>query len=463
MKPALSKNRTIHIIGIGGIGMSAIAEILHKRGYRIQGSDNQHNANMERLAKLSIPLFVGQEEKNIENVSIVIISSAIMGDNVELRAAREADIPVLHRSEALAEIMAGFSCITITGTHGKTTTTALISVILEEAGLSPSMVNGGIVGRFNSNAQLGSGKYMVAEADESDGSFLALPSHIGVVTNMDAEHLAHYGSLAEMEKAFAQFLSQIDTKGLAIICRDHKALSELAEKNTKAEIMYYGIGEGAGLSAFSIRAEKNFMRFHLKLPSGEIWESLVLSLPGQHNVQNALAAIAVALHLGIEEKYIRKALSEFSGVRRRFQRIASHRGIEIIDDYAHHPVEISAALEAAKYCSKGRIFALFEPHRYSRVGAFFDDFCESLGGADFIYILPVYAAGEKPVSRFEAEAIAEKVKAQYKDKVVKAILPDMLYGEISQSAKEGDIILCMGAGAISGYAHKLAEQFEGGL
>ncbi|MGB1463403.1 MAG: UDP-N-acetylmuramate--L-alanine ligase, partial [Parvibaculales bacterium] len=407
----------VHIVGIGGIGMSGIAEVMHVMGYEVQGSDLGDNANTKRLRDMGLKIAVGHAAENIEGAGVVTISSAVAADNAEIVAARENHIPVVRRAEMLAELMRLKPCITIAGTHGKTTTTSLTAAMLDAAGLDPTVINGGIINAYGTNARLGQGDWMVVEADESDGTFVRLPATIGIVTNIDPEHLDHYGDFDGLRAAFDSYIANIPFYGVGIVCLDHAEVQALVGRVTDRRLITYGLGEQADLRAVNIREDGLKQHFDIvyrdrRSDADMEIEGLCLPMAGKHNLQNALAAIAAGLELGANADTIAKALADFSGVKRRFSAVGELGGnIRIFDDYAHHPVEIEAVLESARAVSSGRVIAVMQPHRFTRLRDLFNDFCACMNGADTVLLLPVYDAGESAIDGINSDALAEGLRS----------------------------------------------------
>lgn len=456
----------VHIVGVGGIGMSGIAEVMHVMGYQVQGSDMGKNANTQRLVDMGIDVMHGHQAAHVENAGVVTISSAVPDDNPEVQAARAAHIPVVRRAEMLAELMRLKPCITVAGTHGKTTTTSLTAAMLDAAGLDPTVINGGIINAYGTNARLGQGDWMVVEADESDGTFVRLPSTIAIVTNIDPEHLEHYGDFDGLRAAFDSYIQNIPFYGLAIVCLDHPEVQSLVGRVTDRRLMTYGLSEQADIRAVNIREDGLVQHFDVicrdrRTDEQTVLEGLSLPMAGKHNLQNALAAIAAGLELGATADTVRAALSGFTGVKRRFTPIGTlPDNIRLFDDYAHHPVEIAAVLESARAVSKGRVLAVMQPHRYSRLRDLLDDFCTCMNGADTVFVMPVYAAGEAPIEGIDAAALAEGLRA-HGHRHVQLIedetdLPAALAAEVQGE----DVVICMGAGSISTLAQTLPQQIE---
>jgi UDP-N-acetylmuramate--alanine ligase len=457
-----------HIIGLGGIGMSAIAEVMRAQGYEVQGSDQRDGANLRRLAAKGIRIFAGHDPANLKGAAYVIISSAVKPGNPELDAALEARLPVLSRAETLAEIMRGRATISVTGTHGKTTTTSLTAFVLEAAGLDPTVITGGIVNSWGSNARTGQGDWMIVEADESDGTFTKLPTQVGVVTNIDPEHLDHHGSVEALHAAFEAFMAGVPFYGLVVACIDHPVVREMAGRAGHARngrrILTYGRSPDADLRLENTRTEDGAMHFDAwlgpKLKGGERrLRDLVLRQPGEHNALNALASIAVANNAGVSDEALRKALAAFDGVKRRFTHTGSWLGVSVYDDYAHHPAEIAAALKGAREVAKGRVIAVMQPHRYSRLKSLFDDFCVCFDSADAVLIAPVYAAGEKP-NGVDNRTLAAGVRAAGHGSVWALDDEDALASAIAGMARPGDLVIGLGAGSISEWTSALPGRLE---
>jgi UDP-N-acetylmuramate--alanine ligase len=456
----------IHFIGIGGIGMSGIAELLHSYGYTVTGSDASENLNVARLRKLGIHVTIGQSADNIKDVAVVVYSTAIKLDNPELKEARTRRIPTVRRAEMLAELMRLKSCIAIGGTHGKTTTTTMVATLLDKAGLDPTVVNGGIINAYGTNTRRGEGEWMVVEADESDGSFLKLPATFAVITNADAEHLDYYGTAENMVDAFVKFASNVPFYGAAILCTDHPVVRQIAGKIPERRVVTYGFNVQADIRAVNMRFDVTGSCFdiEIQMPNSTdkvIISDLVIPMPGEHNILNSLAAIAVALELKIDISKIIKALSEFEGVKRRFTLVGTYNDIRIIDDYAHHPIEIMATLKAARQSvGTGKVIAVLQPHRYTRLKELFDDFAGSLHNADSVYITDVYSAGEQPIDDYNAEKLVSAVIANgHKDVHYLPSLNDLTH-IIPDKCTTGDLVLMMGAGSITYDANSLCERLQ---
>ena len=456
----------IHFTGIGGIGMSGIAEILADLGYEVQGSDIAENNNVKRLRAKGIPVMIPQSADVIDDVSIVVISTAIQPDNVELLAARAKFIPVVHRAEMLGELMRLRWSVAVAGTHGKTTTTSLVATLLDAAHIDPTVINGGIIQSWASNAKLGDGQWMVVEADESDGSFSRLKPTAAIVTNIDPEHLDHHGSYENLELAFENFVASIPFYGFASLCIDHPAVQRLLPKIRDRRIITYGLSVTADVRAVNIRSDHDKMLFDIQLSdrlhgASETITDMNFPMLGTHNVQNALAAISVALEMGIDTDIIRGALANFKGVGRRFDLKGIAHGITVIDDYGHHPVEIKAALGAGRMkANGGKLIAVMQPHRYTRLRDLFDDFCSCFNEADIVIIADVYAAGETPIAGFDKQDLVTGLQAHGHRNAHALESPDVLASVIAEHASDGDIVMCLGAGTITNWAAALPAELE---
>jgi UDP-N-acetylmuramate--alanine ligase len=453
----------IHFVGIGGIGMSGIAELLHNLGYAVQGTDRSEGANTKRLAALGVPVAIGHDEANLGDARVVVISSAIKSDNVEVAAARKRLIPVVRRAEMLGELMRLKWSIAIGGTHGKTTTTSLIAAILDAAGLDPTVVNGGIINAWGSNARLGSGDWMVVEADESDGTLVKLPATIAVVTNIDSEHLDHYGSFDALRAAFVTFVENIPFYGVAALCIDHAEVQGIIPRLLDRRVVTYGFSPQADVRGIDVAVGADGARFAAlitdrKSGAERTIEDLFLPMFGRHNVQNALAAIVVADAIGIGDDVIRRGLGEFAGVKRRFTRTGTVDGITIIDDYGHHPVEIAAVLAAARTVTQGQIIAVVQPHRYSRLSSLFAEFCSCFNDADAVIVADVYAAGEEPIEGIDRDALVDGLRSHGHRHVLSLADRDDLPTLIDSLARPGDYVVCLGAGSISAWAQALPDE-----
>ncbi len=452
---------TIHFVGIGGIGMSGIAEVMHQLGYTVQGSDQSDSYVVEKLRKAGIHVAIGHSADNLGDAAVVVTSTAISRGNPEVEAAIERRLPLVRRSEMLAELMRMQKTIAVAGTHGKTTTTSMVAAMLDAGGMDPTVINGGIINRYGSNARLGKSDWMVVEADESDGSFLRLDGTIAVVTNIDPEHLEHWGSFDEVKRAFCEFIENVPFYGLAVLCIDHPEVQSILGRVQDRRIVTYGFSALADLRAENVEPDGLGSRFDAVVfeRDGErrTISGIHVPMPGRHNVQNALAAVAVALELGIPDEKIVTGFERFEGVKRRFTKAGEIDGATIIDDYAHHPVEIRAVLSAARETTEGRVIAVMQPHRYTRLGALMDDFQGAFNDADMVFIAPVYAANEDPIEGVDSEALAEGLRA-HGHRMVKAVSgPEDLAHSLRDIAAEGDTIICMGAGDITKWAAGLAD------
>ncbi len=455
---------SLHFIGIGGIGMSGIAEILINLGYDVQGSDLCANANTRRLESLGAQVMIGHRAENIAQAAVVVTSSAVPADNPEIKAARDHLIPVVRRAEMLAELMRLKWSIAVGGTHGKTTTTSMIATVLEAAGFDPTVINGGIINTYGTNARLGKSDWMVVEADESDGSFFKLPSTIAVVTNIDPEHLDFYGSFGALRDAFQSFVQNIPFYGFAPLCIDHPEVQNLISKLSDRRIITYGLSRQAEIRGVNIRTQSATTLFDVVISNStnRRIEEIHLPIAGSHNVQNALAAVTVGLEMGIDDKTLKKGLAAFRGVKRRFTIIGQVNGVTIIDDYAHHPVEIAATLKAAKSMQKGKIIAVCQPHRYSRVADLFEEFCLCFNDANTVIISDIYPAGEPPLEGIDRDTLIEGLRARGHRAVVPLESSDDLAALVQENARPGDMVVCMGAGDITQWAHQLLEEHTAG-
>jgi UDP-N-acetylmuramate--alanine ligase len=454
---------TIHFVGIGGIGMSGIAELLHVLGYSVQGSDMAESANVRRLRAAGIAVDVGHAEENLRAARVVVVSTAVKRDNPEVLAARKKLIPVVRRAEMLAELMRLRWAIAVGGTHGKTTTTSLIACVLEAAGLDPTVINGGIVNAYGSNTRLGSGEWMVVEADESDGSFLRLPATIAVVTNMDPEHLDHWGTAEAMTAGFDQFVSNIPFYGFAVLCIDHPAVQQMIPRVSDRRIVTYGLSPQADVRGENIKYDRMGATFDVVVADRQHNRPRKLGpfrLPmlGTHNVQNALAAIAIAVEMRVEDATLRSAFAGFKGVKRRFTKTGESGGITVIDDYGHHPVEIAAVLKAARQAGARDVVAVVQPHRYSRLAALFEEFCTCMNDAGTVIVADVYAAGEPPIEDCDRDALIEGLRGHGHRSVVPLSDPAHLAEMVHSIARPGDYVVCLGAGSITNWAQVLPEQ-----
>ena len=457
----------IHFIGIGGIGMSGIAEILVQSGYLVQGSDINASNNTKRLEKLGIKVFIGQRKSNILNAKIIVVSTAISKNNVELVEAKKIFLPIVHRAEMLGELMRLKQSIAIAGTHGKTTTTSLIAKMIEENGMDPTIINGGIISSLDSNARMGKGDWMVVEADESDGSFIKLNPTAAVITNIDLEHLDFHKNERNLELAFFNFLSSIPFYGFICLCTDHPRVQKLISKLEDKKVITYGLSANADVRATNIIYNNNKMNFTLSISNRRELEissyEIEFSMIGIHNIQNALATIATGIELKIPIEKIKNTLKTFTGVQRRFQNVGNFKNTTIIDDYGHHPVEINAALAAARLLApKSKIISIFQPHRYSRIKDLFNDFCSCFNDADYVFLLDVYPAGEEPLKGFESTDLKNGL-LKYGHKNVSYIeSKKALIRETLKIISPHDIIICLGAGSITKIANTLEKELHNG-
>ncbi|WP_322890028.1 MULTISPECIES: UDP-N-acetylmuramate--L-alanine ligase [unclassified Yoonia] len=452
----------IHFVGIGGIGMSGIAEVLLNHGYRVQGSDLKATKITDRLKALGAVIFEGQRAENLTGAEVVVISSAIKPGNPELDAARANGLPVVRRAEMLAELMRLKSNVAVAGTHGKTTTTTMVAALLDEGGIDPTVINGGIIHAYGSNARMGQGEWMVVEADESDGTFNRLPATIAIVTNIDPEHMEHWGSIENLRKGFYDFVSNIPFYGLAVCCTDHPEVQALVGKITDRRVVTFGFNAQADVRAINLTYKAGVAHFDIALQSeDQVIEGCSLPMPGDHNVSNALAAVAVARHLGMKKDEIRAALKGFGGVNRRFTKVGEVGGVTIIDDYGHHPVEIAAVLKAARQATTGRVIAVHQPHRFSRLSHHFEDFCSCFNDADVVGISEVYAAGEDPIAgASHTDLVAGLIRHGHRHaRIVNS--EDDLERLVREQAKPGDMVVCLGAGTISTWANGLPARLQG--
>ncbi|HSF93747.1 MAG TPA: UDP-N-acetylmuramate--L-alanine ligase [Thermohalobaculum sp.] len=448
----------IHFVGIGGIGMSGIAEVMLNLGYAVQGSDQKDSPILDRLRKLGGTIHVGHDAANLGEAQVVVISSAVKRGNPELDAARDRALPVVRRAEMLAELMRLRWNVAVAGTHGKTTTTSLVAALLDAGGEDPTVINGGIIQAYGSNARPGEGRWMVVEADESDGTFVKLPATIAVVTNIDPEHMDHYGSVEALRDAFEAFASNIPFYGALVACIDHPEVQSLIGRITDRRVVTYGFSRQADIRAAQVRYDGGRMFFDVVVrdPDGEQrHEGLGLSIPGEHNVLNALAAIGVARELKIPMEALRKGLDSFTGVKRRFTRVGEWNGAAIIDDYGHHPVEIAAVLKAARAATKGRVIAVHQPHRYTRLHDLFEEFCACFNDADVVAIADVYAAGEAPIDGISRDALVGGLRAHGHRSAHALKAPEGLADFVAAHATPGDIVVCLGAGTISAWTNAL--------
>jgi UDP-N-acetylmuramate--alanine ligase len=450
----------VHFVGIGGIGMSGIAEVMVNLGYVVQGSDQADSANVKRLREKGVNIAVGHAATNLGGAKVVVVSSAVKSDNSELIAARAQRLPVVRRAEMLAELMRLKSCVAIAGTHGKTTTTSMVAALLDAAGFDPTVINGGIINAYGTNARLGAGEWMVVEADESDGTFLKLPADIAVVTNIDPEHLDHFKSFEAVQEAFRAFVDNVPFYGFSVMCTDHPVVQSLVGRiedrrvvtygeNPQADVRLMDVSHAGGTSLFTIA-----LRDRAGQSVHEI-RNVALPMPGRHNALNATAAVAVAHQLGIGDSRIREALAHFGGVRRRFTRTGAWNGVTIIDDYGHHPIEIAAVLKAARESTKGQVIAVMQPHRYTRLAALFEQFCTAFNDADAVIVAHVYPAGEAQIEGADRDALVQGLRTHGHRHVVPLDSPERLASLVAGIARPGDYVVCLGAGSITQWAYAL--------
>jgi UDP-N-acetylmuramate--alanine ligase len=440
--------------------MSGIAEILHNLGYIVRGSDAADGANVRRLQTLGIQVAIGHRPENLGDARVVVISSAVKSDNPEVKAARARLLPVVRRAEMLGELMRLKWAIAVAGTHGKTTTTSMIGALLEAAGRDPTIINGGIINAHGTNAHLGSGDWMVVEADESDGTFVKLPSTIAVITNIDPEHLDYYGTVEALHQGFESFAGNVPFYGLDVLCIDHPVVQGLIPRLSERRIVTYGFSPQAEIRAVDVNLGRDGARYDVVIAdrrnnSTRTIAGLTLPMFGRHNVQNSLAVVAVARELRLDDAVLREALAGFKGVKRRFTKIGEAHGITVIDDYAHHPVEIAAVLSAARDATAGSVIAVVQPHRYSRLANLFNEFCTCFNDADAVVVADVYPAGEAPIEGASRDALVEGLRARGHRKVLPLASPTALAATIESIAKPGDLVVCLGAGSITNWAASL--------
>jgi UDP-N-acetylmuramate--alanine ligase len=461
MKGVATDIGTIHFVGIGGIGMSGIAEVMMNLGYTVQGSDVAEGYVVQGLRDKGIPVAIGHHADNLGDAAVVVVSTAIVRSNPEVEAALNARIPVVRRAEMLAELMRLKSTVAVAGTHGKTTTTSMVAALLDAGGVDPTVINGGIINSYGSNARLGASDWMVVEADESDGSFLRLDGTIAVVTNIDPEHLDHYGSFEAVKDAFVEFVENVPFYGAAVLCLDHPEVQGILPRVRDRRVVTYGFSAQADVRGVNVTPIPGGNRFECIVRSRDgatrSIEGIEMPMPGRHNVQNALAAIGVALELGIDDATIQQGFAKFGGVKRRFTKVGEIAGATIIDDYGHHPVEIRAVLAAAREGAKGRVIAVVQPHRYSRLGNLMEDFQTAFNDADRVLVTPVYAAGEAPVEGVDAAALVEGLKRRGHRFAATVADADALAEELANTIEAGDMVVCLGAGDITKWAAGLAD------
>jgi UDP-N-acetylmuramate--alanine ligase len=455
---------TIHFVGIGGIGMSGIAEVMHNLGYKVQGSDVAEGYVIQGLRDKGITVHIGHSADNLGDTAVVVTSTAIKRDNPEVDAALERRIPVVRRAEMLAELMRLKSTVAVAGTHGKTTTTSMIAALLDAGGVDPTVINGGIINSYGSNARLGASDWMVVEADESDGSFLRLDGTIAVVTNIDPEHLDHYGSFDAVKDAFVEFVENVPFYGAALLCLDHPEVQGIIPRLRDRRVVTYGFSAQADVRGVNVTPIPGGNRFEAIVRSRDgtqrSIEHIELPMPGRHNVQNALAAIGVALELGIPDETIQRGFAKFGGVKRRFTKVGETGGVTIIDDYGHHPVEIRAVLSAAREGVTQRVIAVVQPHRYTRLGNLMEDFQAAFNDADMVFVAPVYAAGEAPIEGVDAAALVEGLKRRGHRSAATVSGPEELATVLAATVQPGDMVVCLGAGDITKWAAGLADAIE---
>jgi UDP-N-acetylmuramate--alanine ligase len=455
----------IHFVGIGGIGMSGIAEILKGMGYTVQGSDVSDNANVQRLRAAGMTISIGHAPDNLGEARVLVVSTAIKPDNPELEEARRRRLPIVRRADMLGEIMRLHPSVAVAGTHGKTTTTAIVAALFDAAGLEPTVINGGIINAYGTNARLGAGDWMVVEADESDGSFLRLPATIGIVTNIDPEHMEFWGDFDAVKAAYQDFVERLPFYGVAVLCIDHPEVQALVGRITDRKVRTYGFNPQADIRATEPVSDAKGSRFDVFIRDAATGESrrfvdFELALPGHHNVQNALAAIAIADQLGMTEATVRQALKGLGGVKRRFTVTGEVDGVTIVDDYGHHPIEIRAVLRTARQATSGRVIAVVQPHRFSRLRDLFEEFCTCFADADVVLVAPVYAAGEQPIEGIDRDSLVDGL-IRHGQRIAQPIAgPEELPAKVAELAGPGDLVVCLGAGTISQWANALPEQLR---
>ena len=456
----------VHFVGIGGIGMSGIAEVMLNIGYMVQGSDQAESANVKRLRDKGVHIAIGHNAANLTGVSVLVVSSAIKPDNPELVEARAQRLPVVRRAEMLAELMRLKSCVAIAGTHGKTTTTSMVAAVVDAAGFDPTVINGGIINAYGTNARLGAGEWKIVEADESDGTFLKLPADVAIVTNIDPEHLDYFKTFEAVQDAFRAFIENVPFYGFSVMCIDHPVVQSLVGRiedhrivtygeNPQADVRLLDISHAGGTSLFTVLFRDRAGKFLHEI------KNIALPMPGRHNALNATAAIAVAHELGIGDDVIRNALAKFGGVRRRFTRTGIWNGVTVIDDYGHHPVEIAAVLRAARESTKDHVIAVVQPHRYSRLHDLFEQFCTCFNDADTVIVANVYPAGEAPIRGADRDGLVRGLRNHGHRQVIALDGPDKLAPLIAGTAKPGDYVVCLGAGSITQWAYALPQELAG--
>lgn len=455
----------IHFVGIGGIGMSGIARVMNNLGYEVSGSDIADGENVEKLREKGITVYIGHQAEHVTGAAAVVTSTAIRPSNPEVAEARAQHIPVVKRADMLAELMRLKWNVCVAGTHGKTTTTSMIAALMDAGGNDPTVINGGVINAYGTNARLGEGDWMVVEADESDGTFVRLPTTVSVITNIDPEHLDHWGSFDALREGFDQFVENTPFYGFGVVCLDHPEVQALVGRITDRRLVTYGLNPQADVRAENIRVEDGHQVFDIhfreRASTQHRIEGCRLPMPGEHNIQNAVAAAIVARELGATDEKIVEGFAKFGGVKRRFTDVGTWNGVRIIDDYGHHPVEIAATLKAARGVTSGRVIAVIQPHRYTRLASLFDSFCSCVNDADKVLITPVYEAGEAPIEGADAPALAAgMLRTGHRDAEALSSIDD-LPAAIAAEAKEGDLVLCLGAGDITRHANSLAEKLKG--
>src|SRR5579872_919950 len=455
----------IHFVGIGGIGMSGIAEVLCNLGYTVQGSDASESANVGRLRDKGVTVSIGHKAENVAGADVVVVSTAIKPDNPELVGARAQRLPVVRRAEMLAELMRLKSCVAIAGTHGKTTTTSMVAALLDAGDLDPTVINGGIINAYGTNARLGAGEWMVVEADESDGTFLKLPADVAIVTNVDPEHLDHFKTFEAVQEAFRAFVENVPFYGFAVMCIDHPVVQSMVGRIEDRRIITYGVNPQADVRLVDLKPANGGSTFTVvfrdrKTGATHEISDIVLPMPGRHNASNATSAIAVAHELGISDDAIRKAMANFGGVKRRFTRTGEWNGVTVIDDYGHHPVEISAVLKAARESTQGKVVAVVQPHRYTRLQSLFEEFCSCFNDADAVVVAEVYAAGEAPIPGIDRDHYVLGLRAHGHREVIPLPKASDLAGIIKGLVAKGDLVVCLGAGNITQWAYALPDELK---
>ncbi len=456
----------VHFVGIGGIGMSGIAEVMLNLGYQVTGSDISESANVQRLRAKGAVIHIGHDGENVTGAGALVVSSAVRRDNPELVAARARRIPVVRRAEMLAELMRLKQCVAVAGTHGKTTTTSLVAALMDAAGFDPTVINGGIISAYGSNAKMGAGEWMVVEADESDGSFLKLRGTVGVITNIDPEHMEHYGDFDTLREAFRQFVENLPFYGFAVLCVDHPEVQALAARIEDRRVITYGFSPQADVRIVNHSGDAAGARFDLRFQARgaepAVWAGLSLPMMGEHNVLNAAAALAVVQALGGQEDEARQGLAGFAGVKRRFTLVGEAGRVAVIDDYGHHPVEIAAVLKAARQrAGEGRVIAVVQPHRYTRLADLFEDFCTCFNDADSVLVTPVYTAGETPIEGADQDSLVAGLQ-RHSHRDASATTRETLAADLKSRIQPGDVVVCLGAGDITAWAAELPQRLEQG-